>query len=191
MTLTFVLMAGLPGTGKSTLAATLAEATDGVVLSKDSIRAALFPGRLTDYTETQDALCFGALLEAAAYIAQHEPRPNYTFPRPPFLFIDGRTFRKRSQVETAIRAAEGARCHWRILHLTCPDDVAIRRIELDEQSGKHPARNRDERLYLESKARFEPIDYPCLRVDTSESLDECIQLCLSYIRSTAHESESA
>ena len=37
-----VLMAGLPGTGKTTLARELAQRTQGALLSKDEIRAALF-----------------------------------------------------------------------------------------------------------------------------------------------------
>ena len=37
-----VIMAGLPGTGKSTLARALAQRLAGAVLDKDEIRAALF-----------------------------------------------------------------------------------------------------------------------------------------------------
>ena len=37
-----VIMAGLPGTGKSTLAQALAQRLPGAVLDKDAIRAALF-----------------------------------------------------------------------------------------------------------------------------------------------------
>jgi predicted kinase len=43
-------MAGLPGTGKSTLARVLANDLGGVVLDKDVIRAALFPAALIEYS---------------------------------------------------------------------------------------------------------------------------------------------
>src|SRR5947209_2269421 len=44
-----IAMAGLPGTGKSTLARQMARALSGVVLDKDVIRAALFPPALVEY----------------------------------------------------------------------------------------------------------------------------------------------
>jgi len=176
MTTTFVLMAGLPGTGKSTLAAALAETANGIVLSKDTIRAALFPGALTDYSEEQDDLCFRALLDAAIYVAEHR--------HPSHIFIDGRTFRKRRQIEAAIHAAQAAVCDWRILYLTCPEEVALARIADDRRSATHPAGNRDEHLYMESRSQFEPIesiDHPHLQVDTSAPLSECANRCMDYL----------
>jgi adenylylsulfate kinase-like enzyme len=54
---TWVLLAGLPATGKSTLARALAERLEGAaVLDKDRVRAALFPGDMVDYTTEQDEL---------------------------------------------------------------------------------------------------------------------------------------
>jgi predicted kinase len=43
-----IAMAGLPASGKSTLAARLASELAGVVLSKDQVRAALFPPPVLD-----------------------------------------------------------------------------------------------------------------------------------------------
>jgi adenylylsulfate kinase-like enzyme len=46
----FVIMAGLPGTGKSTLSRNLADQLNGIVLDKDLVRDALFGENWTEYS---------------------------------------------------------------------------------------------------------------------------------------------
>jgi predicted kinase len=169
---TYVLMAGLPGTGKSTLAEALARELHGVVLSKDAVRAALFAGDLTDYTREQDDLCFGMVLQAAEYLADRQQTD--------FIFLDGRTFSRREQIDRAIHATENAGCAWRIILASCPDEIAEARLMAD--SGKHPATNRTVELYREVKARFEPIIRAHLDIDTSKPLELCVLEASSYIR---------
>ena len=169
---TYVLMAGLPGTGKSTLAEEISQEVNGIVLSKDVVRAALFPGTLTDYTCEQDDLCFRMILKAAEYLAAHRQTE--------LIFLDGRTFSRKEQIEQAIQAAERSGCGWKILQTTCPDDIAEAR--LIEDAARHPAANRTVAMYREAKARFEPITYPHLEIDTSQALEGCSQRALGYLR---------
>ncbi len=168
----YVLMAGLPGTGKSTLAKALAQELNGVVLSKDTVRAALFPGPLTDYSREQDEICFEMVLKAANYLA--------TRSRTAVLFLDGRTFSRRAQIDEAIRAAESAGSKWKILHAVCPDSIAEARIIQD--AANHPAANRTVAMYREVKARFEPISRSHEEIDTSQPLEICIQRATKYLR---------
>jgi predicted kinase len=169
--ITYVLMAGLPGTGKSTLAEALARELNGVVLSKDAVRAALFPGPLTDYTPEQDDLCFGMVLDAAKYLAVSR--------RAEFIFLDGRTLSRSDQIEQAICAAKLASCAWKIILTTCPNAVAEVRLRADE--GTHPASNRTTELYREIKARFQPIRYEYLEIDTLQQLNVCVRLGLAWL----------
>jgi predicted kinase len=169
---TWVIPAGLPGTGKSTLARAVAARIGGAILDKDKVREALFPGAMTDYTREQDDLCVQAMLEAARYLTERG--------RAEFIFIDGRTFSNHAQIEEVIGAAERAGAQWRILHVTCPDEVAEAR--LSRADPENPAKNRDVALYRRVKESFEPITYPKLDVDTTEGVEKVVEEVCRWLR---------
>ena len=169
----FVIMAGLPGTGKTTLSEALACRLGGVVLSKDKIRGALFPSGAINYSSEQNDFCMAVILMAAQRIAAEG--------NVPFVFFDGRTFSRRRHVEEVMRAAAEVNADYRILHLSCPDEQALDRIR--QSHGKHLAGNRNRGLYWEVKSRFEPISLPQLEVDTSRPLEECVEQCAAYLKS--------
>jgi predicted kinase len=158
---TWVLFAGLPGTGKSSLARALAERLGAAILDKDRVRGALFPDALTDYSAEQDQLCMSAILEAAAYLTERR--------RAKYIFFDGRTFSTRRQIEDVLLAAKQAGARWRILHVVCADAVAEERLA--RKDPHHPAKNRDPALYRRIKQHFEPIVKPNLEVDTTLGIE--------------------
>jgi predicted kinase len=169
--ITWVLFAGLPGTGKSTLARAIAERLGAAVLDKDHVRGALFPGALTDYTAQQDELCMRAMLEAAAYLTERE--------RVEYIFFDGRTFSQRGQIEDVLLAAARAGARWRIVHVKCADAVAEERLARSDPS--HPAQNRDAALYRRIKQQFEPITQAKLDVDTTSGTDAVLTMVEEYL----------
>jgi predicted kinase len=168
---TWVLFAGLPGTGKSTLARAIAERLGAAVLDKDRVRGALFPGALTDYTAQQDQLCMRAMLEAAAYLTELK--------RVEYVFFDGRTFSQRGQIEDVLLAAARAGAGWRVVYVKCADAVVEERLARSDPS--HPAQNRDAALYRRIKQQFEPITQAKLEVDTTSGTDAVLTVVEEYL----------
>lgn len=159
-----ILMAGLPGTGKSTLSRALAAELRGTVLDKDSIRAALFPPADIEYSTEQDEFCMRIMLKVAGYLLRKDSGRH--------IFMDGRTFSRRYQLDRATGYADAIGQPWRILECVCSDESARKRLESDTA---HVAANRDFNLYLEVKTRFEPITLPKTVIDTDESFDDCLR----------------
>jgi predicted kinase len=158
-----VMMAGLPGTGKSTLARAMASRTSGAVLDKDEIRAALFAPADIEYSTGQDDFCMEVMLETAGYLLRRNPAL--------YVFLDGRPFSRRYQIERVIEYAAALGQSWRILECVCSEGTARRRIEEQE----HPAGNRDFELYLRVKERFEEIGFKKSVVDMERKLEECVE----------------
>jgi predicted kinase len=169
-----IVMAGLPGTGKSTLAGRLAEALGGVVLDKDAVRATLFPRPVLDYSSEQDEVTMTAVYAAARHILEADPARA--------VLLDGRTFSRAHQFRDLLALAVSVRQPPVVLECVCDDEVARRRLERDLLRGEHPAGNRTFALYLRVRASAEPIALPHLTLDTDRlSSDECLALALAYV----------
>jgi predicted kinase len=158
-----ILMAGLPGTGKSTLSRALTADLHGTVLDKDEIRAALFPPADIEYSTEQDEFVMRIMLKVAGYIFRKDPAR--------YVFLDGRTFSRRYQLDRATGYAEAIGQAWRIIECVCSEESAKNRLSTD---ASHLAANRTFSLYLEVKARFEEITLPKTIVDTDQPLAECL-----------------
>ena len=161
-----IMMAGLPGTGKSTLARELANRAGGRVLGKDEIRAAIFSEQEIEFSTQQDDFVMELMLQSAGYLLQKNPRRK--------VFLDGRPFSRRYQIERVFEFARGIEQECRIIECVCSDETARRRLE-DERDPYHPAKNRSYALYLEVKSRFEPIGYAKTVIDTDQPLELCLE----------------
>ena len=169
-----VLMAGLPGTGKTTLARELATRSSGRVLSKDEIRHAIFSSEEIEYSSRQDDFCMQIMLDAAAYLLDKDPGR--------FIFLDGRPFSRRYQIENVLTRAASLHQPWRILECVCPEATVKSRIEQQSAVSAHPAGNRNYQLYLEVKASFEAITRPKAVIDTDQPMEVCIAQALAALR---------
>src|SRR6266852_1178559 len=141
-----IVMAGLPGAGKSTLSRALAAELGGKVLDKDEVRATLFTPADIEYSAEQDDFCMGIMLKVAGYLFRKDPSRR--------IFLDGRTFSRAYQLERATGFAEALSQPWRILECVCIEATVLVRLASDPA---HVAANRDFDLYLKVKARFDEI----------------------------------
>jgi predicted kinase len=166
-----ILMAGLPGTGKSTLSRALATAIDGTVIDKDQVRAALFSPPDIEYSTEQDDFCMAVMLKVAGYLFRKDPAR--------VVFLDGRTLSQTYQLKRAIGFADAISQPWRILECTCSESTARRRLS---HGPTHLAANRNFDLYLKIKSHFEEITFPKTVIDSDQSLESCIQLATAALK---------
>jgi len=166
-------MAGLPGSGKTTLARELAARTSGRVLSKDDVRHAIFLPEEIEYSSRQDDFCLQLMLEIAGYLLERNPAQ--------LIFLDGRPFSRRYQIENALAVADRLHQPWRILECVCAEETARGRLETDVAANAHLAGNRNLGLYLDVKSRFEAITLRKTVIDTNQPVERCVQKGLAAL----------
>ena len=170
-----IVMAGLPGTGKTTLARELAARLEGAWIDKDVVRQALFARQDIEYSAEQDDLCMDTMLQAAGFLLHRRPGRH--------IFLDGRTFTVKYQLRHVITVADSHAWPWLILECVCSDETARKRLA--EQEGSHPAGNRNYALYQSLRQTWDEIEYPKLVIDTDRPQPECLDLAWEAIQRTA------
>ncbi len=137
-------LAGLPGAGKTALAQALAPRFGLSLVSRDGVRAAMFPGGGAQDIEKRAA--YRTVLLATEV--------NCALGRS--TLIDGMTFGRRDDWQRLVATLASHRVRLLALHLDCPVAVAQARIAAQRACGGHPAPDRDEALVAQVALRFEP-----------------------------------
>lgn len=171
-----VVMAGLPGVGKSYLARALGAQLKADVLDRDEVRDAIFPPRDLDYSPEQNELASQVIYMVAEYILRRD--------KARVLILDGRPFSKRAQVQEVERLGERCGHLLRIVYCWAPEDVVQQRLDADLSSSGNVAADRTMDKYRRIQRAFEPLGVDHLSVDTSQPLDDNISRVLHYLQMT-------
>ena len=175
-----IVLVGLPGAGKSTLAAALARRLpDARVLDKDKVRHVLFDP--CDYTSAERDVVFAAMLDAARY---HLGRDR-------IVVFDGLTFSRRTP---GGRGRGGGRttpaAFAAVIVCDVPVEVAIARCEADARR-RHLAANRDGELVRRVAAEMEEPAGDYLTLDMTGDVDRLADQALAYVEEVAGEGADA
>ncbi len=152
-----VAVAGLPGTGKSTVARLLAQRLGAVWLRSDALRKELFPRPA--YTPAESQATYQELLR----------RAEAALARGQSVVLDA-TFRRRALRQAAREMASRRGARWLLVWVTAPeaqvrDRLASRRGDLSDA---------DYSIYLQLQSEVEPLgdDEPHVSIDNRGTLQE-------------------
>jgi predicted kinase len=147
-----VVICGLPGVGKSTLAKDLAPLLNAVILSSDKIRKELFPNPI--YSKREVKIIYDVMILLAKYL--YGAGIN--------CIIDA-TFNKeksRTQLKNKLMLPEEELF---MVECICPEDTIVSRLK----TRKNDYSDADLRIYKRMKKTYEPILEDHLVIDTSQS----------------------
>ena len=170
-----VLISGLSGTGKSSVAAGLAGVTGLVSLNSDVIRREIFgPAHLLEEAKEGDPAEYGK-----GIYSEETTKKTYAelIGRGRVLLEGGRpvildaTFASDGFRDDARQAAKEAGAEFFIVECTAGEDIIKERLYKRAARGGSVSEATWE-IYLEQKKRFEPFTGPWLRVDTSLDVGE-------------------
>jgi predicted kinase len=164
-----VVLIGLPGAGKSTVAVAL-EARLGLRrVCRDAIRRAMFPR--CDYSFVEKRAAFRTVLLAVEIngLLGHSS------------VVDGMTFSRREDYEEILALAGAMDFDVLPLFIDCPPALARERIARDLVEREHPADDREPDLVDAVARRFDPPPAAAIRIDASRPMDEVCRLAVAEV----------
>jgi predicted kinase len=163
-----VALIGLPGAGKSCIAAALESRLGLHRICRDRIRAAMFPQ--CSFSPAEKRAAMRAALTALEV--------NCALGRSSVL--DGMTLARLADRLAIDRVVAAHGVQVLPLHVDCPPALARERVAKD--AGTHPARDRDPALVDAVLSRFAPVAAGCTVIDARLPVEAMCNLAVELVR---------
>ena len=190
-----IVFCGLPGTGKSVVAAAVAKRIGAAHVSSDAVRRRLFlPVGFAEFKNLEDKFIYDVQRAHAGRKVSEEAQRlidaqralvyNAFFLLAEELARAGKdvvldaTFYREAHRATARALARRLGQKIFFVQTVCPDEIVKRRME---RRGRTNLSNARYRVYLEHKKTFKPLRGPHLLVDTTHALRESVSYVLKYV----------
>lgn len=152
-----ILVCGLPGTGKTTVAKRIAMRTKSSLLSTDVIRKQLF--KKPAYDQKEREMVYGELFSRAERSLKDGKN----------VLVDGTFYRKELR-DKVRKIAEKTGSKFRIVEVVCGERHVRRR--LDKRKRTCSISDADYCVYRKIKEQFEPIEDEHLVIDTDSEWEK-------------------
>lgn len=159
-----IVVCGLPGTGKSTIARYLSKKLDAIILSTDRIRKLII--RKPVYSEKEKEFVYEVMFLIADFLLKN----NFK------CILDG-VFHKRKLRERAESLAYKYGKKFILIECTAEESVIKQRLSKARKFSEA-----DFEVYKKLKEIFEPIQQEHIKVNTSRALDEIIEEIINQLK---------
>lgn len=159
-----IMVCGLPGTGKTTVAKKIADSTKSFVFNTDVLRKELFDD--PDYSKREKELVYNLLFEMAGKFLMTAKN----------VVLDG-TFYKKELRERGEELAEKMKSDFHVVEVVCEEKTVKERL-VKRKGGVSDA---DYGVYLKLKKQFEPIKGKHAVIESGKKEDAQIKRFLKSI----------
>ena len=159
-----IIICGLPGVGKTTLAKNLAPRISASILSSDKIRKELFP--IPTYSTLELKMVYDVMIITAKYL--NDIGEN--------CILDATFNREDSRIAVKKKLGLDDR-QFQIIECSCPEEIAISRLG----SRKDDYSDATIQVYQKMKGMREPIKVEHITIDTTQSTDENAAKVAEYV----------
>ncbi|MEM3615652.1 MAG: AAA family ATPase [Candidatus Methanomethylicia archaeon] len=160
-----IVIFGLPGTGKSTIADILSEKIKASILRTDEIRKMLI--EKPTYSEDEREMVYRVMFIIAEYLVKQG-----------IPCILDATFNKEERRRKIIELAERSKVPIYFIECVCDEEVVKERLRGDKRFSS----DADWEVYLKLKSEFEPIKQDHIIIDTTNGSEEAANILIEKLK---------